>query len=75
MKTTNITLDHLLQDIESLPEEAQSLLVDFVQFLKERHSKTAPSSLQAGKTYEIISPLNSHKAAQTLSTLLEQQKL
>ena len=71
-----IQLEQVHQDIDALPEEAQNLLVDFIQFLKHRYSQTKAdlSLLQAGKTYQVVTPLNSHKAAQTLATLLEETK-
>jgi len=55
-----IRLEQVHQDIDALPEEAQNLLVDFVQFLKHRYSqpKADLSLLQAGKTYQVVTPLN-----------------
>lgn len=41
------SLEQLQQDIQSLPEEAQMLLVDFIEILKKRYSKPdnqAPNS-------------------------------
>lgn len=39
-------LDHIQQDIQELPAEAQQLILDFVSFLKQRYqpkpSKTQP---------------------------------
>jgi hypothetical protein len=63
-----IQLEQVHQDIDALPEEAQNLLVEFVHFLKYRYlqPKTDLSLLQAGKTDQVVTPLNSHKAAQTL---------
>jgi hypothetical protein len=34
-----IQLEQVHQDIDALPEEAQNLLVDFIQFLKHRYSQ------------------------------------
>jgi len=68
--------EQIQQDVNALPEEAKVLLVDFIEFLKHRYAqpKADLSLLQAGKTYEVWTPLNSHKAAQTLGTLLEETK-
>jgi hypothetical protein len=70
-----IQLEQVHQDIDALPEEAQNLLVVFIQFLKYRYSqpKADLSLLQAGKTDQVETPLNSHKAAQTLATLLDNE--
>jgi len=69
-------LQQIHQDIDTLPDEAKVLLVDFIEFLKHRYAqpKADLSLLQAGKTYEVWTPLNSHKAAQTLGLLLEETK-
>ena len=53
-----IQLEQVHQDIDALPEEAQNLLVVFIEFLKYRYSQP--------KTDQVVTPLNSHKAAQTL---------
>lgn len=34
-------LDRLQDDVASLPEDAQRMIVDFVQFLKQKHQTTA----------------------------------
>jgi hypothetical protein len=71
-----IQIEQIYQDINALPPEAQDLLVDFIQLLKKRYSqpKTDLLPLQTGKTYQVVTPLNSHKAAQTLAILLEETK-
>lgn len=33
-----INLDQIQQDINQLPEEAQTFLIDFIEFLKKRYS-------------------------------------
>lgn len=38
------SLEQLQQDIQSLPEEAQTLLVDFVEILKNRYLKPISDS-------------------------------
>ena len=69
-----IQREQIYQDISNLPEEAQNLLVAFIEFLKHRYSqpKAELPRLQSGKTYQVLTPLNSHKAAQTLAKLLEE---
>lgn len=70
-----IQLEQVHQDIDALPEEAQNLLVVFIEFLKHRDSqpKADLSLLQAGETYPVETPLNSPKASQTLATLLDNE--
>jgi len=38
-----IALEKLQKDIQELPEEAQNLLADFIEILKKRYPKPAPS--------------------------------
>ncbi len=46
-----------------------------MQFLVQELAREEDvSPLQAGTTYHVWSPLNSHKAAQTLATLLEDEQ-
>ena len=40
-----IVLEQIQKDIENLPEDAQYLLIDFLEILKKRYSKTAPTPL------------------------------
>ena len=40
-----IVLEQIQKDIENLPEDAQYLLIDFLEILKKRYSKTAPNPL------------------------------
>ncbi len=35
-----IKIEHISQDIDNLPEEAQTLLIDFIQLLKKRYVST-----------------------------------
>ncbi|HEY9690667.1 MAG TPA: hypothetical protein V6D15_00510 [Oculatellaceae cyanobacterium] len=37
-----LTLEQLQQDIQDLPEEAQNLLIDFIEILKKRYPKLIP---------------------------------
>jgi len=39
-------LDHIQQDIQELPEEAQQLILDFVSFLKQRYQPQPSQSLK-----------------------------
>ncbi|MFM7578737.1 MAG: hypothetical protein ACKN9E_06895 [Microcystaceae cyanobacterium] len=39
-----ITSEQIQKDIENLPEDAQYLLIDFLEILKKRYSKTQPES-------------------------------
>jgi len=39
-------LDHIQQDIQELPEEAQQLILDFVSFLKQRYQPQPSKSHQ-----------------------------
>lgn len=39
-----IVLEQIQKDIENLPEDAQYLLIDFLEILKKRYSKTEPKS-------------------------------
>jgi hypothetical protein len=41
-----------------------------MQFLVQELTDEEDNVLQAGKTYSVWSPLNSHKAAEQLATLL-----
>ena len=45
-----------------------------MQFLVAELAREEELQLQAGKTYSIESPYNSHEAAQKLSALLEKEK-
>jgi len=38
-----LALEKLQKDIQELPEEAQNLLADFIEILKKRYPKPAPS--------------------------------
>jgi hypothetical protein len=45
-----IQMSQLQRDIEALPEEAQSLLVDFVDLLKRRYSQPGAESQTVEKS-------------------------
>ena len=48
-----IAFETLRQDIDTLPEEAQILLVDFIQLLKKRYPKPEPKQeISEKSTYE-----------------------
>jgi LPS O-antigen subunit length determinant protein (WzzB/FepE family) len=45
-----IEIERIQQDINELPEEAQSLLVDYIQFLKQRYSQPKLESTAKAKS-------------------------
>jgi mRNA-degrading endonuclease RelE of RelBE toxin-antitoxin system len=48
-----LTLEQIQKDIQELPEEAQNLLIDFVEILKKRYSKPAQAEITSEKsTYQ-----------------------
>ncbi len=48
-----LTLEQIQKDIQELPEEAQNLLIDFVEILKKRYSKPAQAEINSEKsTYQ-----------------------
>jgi mRNA-degrading endonuclease RelE of RelBE toxin-antitoxin system len=48
-----LTLEQIQKDIQELPEEAQNLLIDFVEILKKRYSKPAQTETTSEKsTYQ-----------------------
>lgn len=55
-----ISLDKIQEDIQQLPEEAQDLLVDFIQILKKRFPET--------------NTVNRHKSERSLSFLEDAQE-
>jgi hypothetical protein len=67
-----MSITHLLPALKTL-SRAEKLRV--MQFLvQELAMEEEVSLLETGATYHIWSPLNSHKAAQTLATLLEDEQ-
>lgn len=67
-----MSITQLLPALKTL-SRAEKLRV--MQFLvQELATEEEASLLQAGATYHIWSPLNSHKAAQTLATMLEDEQ-
>ena len=46
------SLDQLQQDIQSLPEEAQTLLVDFVEMLKHRYRRSRSAASLDSSPYQ-----------------------
>lgn len=48
-----LTLEQIQQEIQDLPEEAQSLLIDFIEILKKRYPKpTSNNQSQEKSLYE-----------------------
>ena len=43
-------LDEIQKDIEALPEEAQNLLIDFIEILKKRYPKPDQSEIASEKS-------------------------
>lgn len=67
-----MSVTELLPALKTL-SRAEKLKV--MQFLvQELATEEEVSPLQAGVTYQVWSPLNSHKAAQALATLLEDEQ-
>ena len=53
-----LTLEQLQQDIQDLPEEAQKLLIDFIEILKKRYPKSTPKNQSIEKNlYEKFSEI------------------
>jgi len=48
-----ITSEQIQKDLENLPEDAQYLLIDFLEILKKRYSKTEPKSNPSASEPEI----------------------
>ncbi len=63
-----MTTAELFLTLRDLPR-AEKLKV--MQFLIAELAKEEEPTLQAGATYSLLSPLNSHEAAHQLSQLLE----
>jgi hypothetical protein len=66
-----MTTAELFPTLKSLPR-ADKLKV--MQFLIAELAKEEEPTLQAGATYSLWSPLNSHEAAHTLHHLLESER-
>ena len=46
-----IKIEEMYRDIDTLPEEAQSLLLDFIQLLKKRYQQTENQHIENEKTF------------------------
>ncbi|AHJ27018.1 DUF2281 domain-containing protein [Nodularia spumigena CS-584] len=44
-------IEEIYRDIDTLPEEAQSLLLDFIQLLKKRYQQTENQHIENEKTF------------------------
>jgi hypothetical protein len=62
----------VLELLPSLKILSRSEKLQIMQFLVQELIDEEDNVLQAGKTYNVWSPLNSHKAAEQLATLLEE---
>ncbi|NDJ16909.1 DUF2281 domain-containing protein [Myxacorys almedinensis A] len=45
------TPEQIQKEIQALPEEAQSLLIDFIEILKKRYPKSPEPKVDAEKSY------------------------
>jgi hypothetical protein len=59
----------LLPNLKTL---SRSEKLQIMQFLVQELTEEEDKVLEAGKTYNVWSPFNSHKAAAQLATLLEE---
>ncbi|HYW22209.1 MAG TPA: hypothetical protein VE956_23425 [Nodularia sp. (in: cyanobacteria)] len=46
-----IKFEEIYRDIDTLPEEAQTLLLDFIQLLKKRYPQTENQHIENEKTF------------------------
>lgn len=67
-----MSVTELLPSLKTLSRTDKLKVMQFLA--QELEVEEELSLLQSGKTYQIWSPLNSHKAAQTLSALLESEQ-
>ena len=66
-----MSVTELLPSLKTLSRTDKLKVMQFLA--QELEVEEELSLLQSGKTYQIWSPLNSHKAVQTLATLLEEK--
>ncbi len=64
-----IKFEEIYRDIDTLPEEAQFLLLDFIQLLKQRYPQTASDNTLI--TNEIILPSTQKPKQHPLDTFIE----
>lgn len=73
---------HLIESIQTLPDDAIDELVNFIQYLQYKKTNPQPSTqphltvdsiLDPNKTYEVRTPIDAPEAAQTLMSLLAAQ--
>jgi len=67
-----MSVTELLPSLKTLSRTDKLKVMQFLA--QELEVEEELSLLQSGKTYQIWSPLNSHKAAQTLAALLESEQ-
>lgn len=67
-----MTTEKLLLTLRDLPRTEK---LKIMQFLIAELAKEEEPTLQAGATYPILSPLNSHEAAHKLGQLLESEQM
>lgn len=66
-----MTTEKLLLTLRDLPRTEK---LKIMQFLIAELAKEEEPTLQAGATYSILSPFNSHEAAHKLGQLLESEQ-
>jgi hypothetical protein len=71
-----LTLEQIQQDIQDLPEEAQSLLIDFIEILKKRYPKPTPKNQSQEKSlykkFDEIGLIGCVSTEENLSTTYKQ---
>ena len=71
-----LALEQIQQDIKDLPEEAQNLLMDFIQILKKRYPqpnpKNQPSEKSLYEKFEEVGLIGCVSAEENLSTTYKQ---
>ena len=71
-----LTIEQIQQDIQDLPEEAQSLLIDFIEILKKRYPKPTPKNQSQEKSlyekFDEIGLIGCVSTEENLSTTYKQ---
>lgn len=71
-----LSIEQIQQDIQDLPEEAQSLLIDFIETLKKRYPKSTPKNQSQEKSlyekFDEIGLIGCVSTEENLSTTYKQ---
>jgi len=71
-----LTIEQIQQDIQDLPEEAQSLQIDFIEILKKRYPKPTPKNQSQEKSlyekFDAIGLIGCVSTEENLSTTYKQ---